>query len=88
MKDYFEMPLVWIDLEMTGLDNKKDLIIEIAIIVTDGQLMKRKEGPCLIIQCPDNILDNMDEWNTIHHSHSGLTAKVKKSQITMQEAEA
>lgn len=83
----YDYPLIWIDLEMTGLNLKKDQIIEIAIIVTDSNLDNRKEGPSLIIKCPDNILNGMDDWCTLHHDKSGLTENVKKSQITLIEAE-
>jgi len=79
--------LVWMDLEMTGLDPDHDTIIEIATIITDGQLTILAEGPSLVIHQPDHILDGMDEWNTSHDGDSGLTAKVKKSSISMRKAE-
>ena len=87
MNDNFDFPIVWIDLELTGLDINKDMILEIAVIVTDGQLQNRKEGPCLIINCSNDILDNMNEWCTTHHKESGLTSKVKESKISLKEAE-
>lgn len=79
--------LIWIDLEMTGLDTQNDSIIEIATIVTDAQLNILAEGPMLAIHCSDEKLSAMDEWNTKQHGGSGLTARVKASQITLAEAE-
>ncbi|GAV21419.1 oligoribonuclease [Mariprofundus micogutta] len=79
--------LVWMDLEMTGLDPDIESIIEIATIVTDGKLNILAEGPSLVIHQPDEILDRMDDWNTKHHAQSGLTAKVRASKISMAEAE-
>ncbi len=79
--------LIWIDLEMTGLDTFNDQIIEIATIVTDSQLEIVAEGPMLAIHQPDEILDAMDEWNTRQHGKSGLTQRVKDSVLTLQDAE-
>jgi oligoribonuclease len=79
--------LIWIDLEMTGLDTFEDEIIEIATIVTDSQLELVAEGPVLAIHQPDEVLDGMDEWNTRQHGKSGLTQRVRDSKLTMQEAE-
>jgi oligoribonuclease len=79
--------LVWMDLEMTGLDPEIDTILEIATIITDGNLNIIAEGPNIVIHQPDAALDGMDEWNTTHHGASGLTAKVRASEITMAEAE-
>ena len=79
--------LVWMDLEMTGLDPDKDTIIEIATIVTDGDLNILEEGSSIVIHQPDSILDGMDEWCTQHHGDSGLTDKVRASTISMVEAE-
>lgn len=79
--------LIWIDLEMTGLDTQNDVIIEIATIVTDAQLNQLAEGPVLAIHQPDEILAGMDEWNQKQHGKSGLIERVKNSQITEQEAE-
>jgi len=80
--------LVWIDLEMTGLDPKKERIIEIATIVTDCELNVIEEGPVLAINQPDTLLDAMDEWCTRTHGASGLTQRVKDSKVTTAEAEA
>lgn len=79
--------LIWIDLEMTGLVPEVDQIIEIATIVTDKDLNVLAEGPMLAIHHPDKVLDGMDEWNTSHHGASGLTQRVKDSQIDYHEAE-
>jgi len=79
--------LIWIDLEMTGLDTQKDVIIEIATVVTDAELNILDEGPMLAIHQPDSILDSMDEWNTRQHGKSGLTERVKKSTIDEKRAE-
>jgi oligoribonuclease len=80
--------LIWIDLEMTGLDPAKERIIEIATIVTDSQLNVIEEGPVMAIHQPDSLLAAMDEWCTRTHGASGLTQRVKDSRITTAEAEA
>jgi len=72
---------------MTGLDPERETIIEIATVITNGELEIIAEGPSLVIHQPDHMLDGMDEWNTAHHGDSGLTAKVKASTTTMQQAE-
>lgn len=82
-----EKNLIWIDLEMTGLDTQNDVIIEIATIVTDSELNILAEGPMLAIHQSDEIMAGMDEWNTKQHGGSGLTERVKKSTITEAEAE-
>ena len=79
--------LIWIDLEMTGLDTTSDRIIEIATIVTDGQLNILAEGPVLAIHQPDDILQAMDEWNTRQHGSSGLTERVRQSTLDERAAE-
>ncbi len=79
--------LIWIDLEMTGLDTQNDLIIEIATIVTDSELNELAEGPMLAIHQSDEIMGGMDEWNTNQHGKSGLTERVKNSTLTVQDAE-
>jgi len=79
--------LIWIDLEMTGLDTQKDVIIEIATVVTDSELNSLAEGPVLAIHQSDDILNAMDEWNTKQHGNSGLTERVKNSNINEAEAE-
>jgi oligoribonuclease len=79
--------LIWIDLEMTGLDSRCDSIIEIATIVTDTSLETIAEGPVLAIHHPDAVLQAMDNWNTRQHNDSGLTDRVRTSQVTTAEAE-
>lgn len=79
--------LIWIDLEMTGLNPEHDRIIEMATIVTDSNLNVIAEGPVLAINQSDELLDGMDEWNTEHHNSSGLVARVRESMITEEEAQ-
>ncbi|KAH9327644.1 hypothetical protein KI387_007822, partial [Taxus chinensis] len=81
------MPLVWIDLEMTGLRVEEDRILEIACIITDGRLVKTVEGPDLIISQSEECLARMGEWCQNHHSANGLVKAVQKSRVTEQEAE-
>lgn len=82
-----ENNLIWIDLEMTGLNPDHDRIIEIATVVTDSQLNVLAEGPVFAIKQPAIFLEGMDEWNTKQHGHSGLTKRVKDSQVTEGSAE-
>jgi oligoribonuclease len=79
--------LIWIDLEMTGLDPVNDRIIEIATIVTDTDLNIIAEGPNLAIKQSDDLLNNMDKWNTTHHNNSGLVQKVQDSSNNEVSAE-
>lgn len=79
--------LIWIDLEMTGLDPEKDTIIEIATIVTDKNLNVLAEGPNLAVYQPKSVMDAMDEWCTTHHGQSGLTERVLSSKVSMRQAE-
>ncbi len=79
--------LIWIDLEMTGLVPEKDVIIEIATIVTDANLNILDEGPSLVIHQSSEVLAGMDEWNTEHHTNSGLVQRVKDSNISTKKAE-
>lgn len=81
-------PLVWMDLEMSGLDPDHCTILEIATIITDAELRIVAEGPDLVIHHDDAVLDAMDEWCTKHHGASGLTAAVKASTISLADAEA
>jgi len=80
--------LIWIDLEMTGLDTDNDSIIEIATVVTDGQLNVLAEGPEFAIAHPLSTLEAMDEWNRNQHRRSGLWQRVLDSQVTHAQAEA
>lgn len=79
--------LIWIDLEMTGLDPDNDLIIEIATIITDKNLNTLAEGPVLAIHQSDSAIAAMDEWNQKHHGESGLIDRVKASLVNDADAE-
>lgn len=79
--------LVWMDLEMSGLDPDRNTILEIATIVTDGDLHIIAEGPVLAVHHPAALLDAMDDWNREHHGASGLSARVGSSSLSMQDAE-
>ncbi|MEM7252445.1 MAG: oligoribonuclease [Pseudomonadota bacterium] len=79
--------LIWIDLEMTGLNPDEDVIIEIATIVTDSNLDVLAEGPDIAIHHADPVLARMDEWNTRTHGESGLTDRVRQSEVSSQAAE-
>ena len=80
--------LVWIDLEMTGLDIGKESIIEIATVVTDGQLNILATGPNLAVSVSEELLAGMDEWNTSHHTASGLVERVRTVSVSCEQAEA
>ena len=79
--------MVWIDLEMSGLDVERCRILEIAALVTDGELNVLAEGPDLVVHQPDEVLAAMDDWNTEHHGASGLSAAVRASTLSEAEAE-
>jgi oligoribonuclease len=79
--------LIWIDLEMTGLDPMSDSVIEIATLVTDRELNVLAEGPELAIHHPEARLDAMDDWNRTHHRRSGLWQRVIESEVDMAQAE-
>ncbi len=83
-----ETRLIWIDLEMTGLDTDRDSIIEIATLVTDSELNVLAEGPEIAIRHPVERLQAMDDWNRETHTRSGLWQRVVESQVSMAEAEA
>lgn len=83
-----ERNLIWLDLEMTGLDPEKDKVLEIATVVTDGQLNVLAEGPCLAIHQPGDILDGMDPWCVEQHGKSGLTQRCRDSKFTVLDAQA
>jgi oligoribonuclease len=78
--------LIWVDMEMTGLDPDRDAVIEIATIVTDSDLNTLAEGPVIAVHQSNVRLDAMDEWNTTHHTRSGLVARVKASAYDEQRA--
>ena len=80
--------LIWIDLEMTGLDTLNDTIIEIATIVTDSELNILAEGPVFAIHTPDIVLNSMNDWNTRQHGQSGLIDRIRRSNVTMAQAES
>ena len=79
--------LIWIDLEMTGLDTIEDRIIEIATIVTDKELNIIEEGPVIAIKTPEKAIAEMDDWNTNQHNKSGLVDRIKKSSLTYFDAQ-
>ncbi len=79
--------LIWLDIEMTGLDPERDRIIEMATVVTDRELHVLAEGPTLVVHQSDEVLDAMDEWNTRQHGGSGLIGRVRHSSMTEREAE-
>ena len=81
-----EFNLVWVDMEMTGLDPDRDRVIEIAAIVTDPNLNVLAEGPVFVIHQPDEVLDAMDAWNKGTHGRSGLIERVKASTVTEAQA--
>jgi oligoribonuclease len=82
-----EFRLVWLDMEMTGLDPQKERIIEVAVVVTEPDLTVVAEGPVLVIHQADALLDGMDSWNRSTHGKSGLIDKVKASTLTEAQAE-
>jgi oligoribonuclease len=83
---FSENNLVWVDLEMTGLEPRTDKVLEIASIVTDSDLNILAEGPEIAIYQSDEVLDGMDEWCVNQHGKSGLTARCKSSKVSEQEA--
>jgi oligoribonuclease len=82
-----EKNLIWIDLEMTGLDPQQDQIIEIATVVTNNELEILAQGPVIAIHQPISVMNTMDDWNTQHHGDSGLSARVAASSTNLREAE-
>lgn len=80
--------LIWLDLEMTGLEPSTDVILEIATIVTDSQLNILAEGPVFAIHQSDDVLDNMSQWCIEHHGNSGLTQRCRDSSVTIEQASA
>jgi oligoribonuclease len=80
--------LVWMDMEMTGLDPERDTILEIATLISTNALEVVAEGPVLAIHQPREVLDRMDQWNREHHAASGLLGRVFASSLSMTEAEA
>lgn len=83
-----QQTLIWIDMEMTGLEPKQDRIIEVATLITDGDLNVLAEGPVLAVHQSDEVLAGMDEWNQRTHGESGLVERVRKSQLNEADVEA
>ncbi|RYZ83980.1 MAG: oligoribonuclease [Proteobacteria bacterium] len=79
--------LVWIDMEMSGLNPDTDVVLEIAILLTNGELEVTKEGPEIIVSQPKELFETMDNWNKEHHTKSGLWAAVEASKVSLKEAE-
>jgi len=80
--------LIWIDLEMSGLDPDRERILEAAVVITDARLETVAESPVLVIHQPDELLRAMDEWNRTTHARTGLIEKVRQSTLSEPEAEA
>ncbi len=87
MADVTHGPLVWMDMEMSGLNPETDVILEIATVVTDAELNIIAKGPEIIIHQSEAVIKGMDEWNTSHHGSSGLSAAVLTSKVSVAEAE-
>jgi len=79
--------MVWIDLEMTGLDLARESIIEIATVVTDSELNVLATGPNLAVSVSETLIEGMDDWNTRHHHRSGLVDRIRKEGVSVSEAE-
>jgi oligoribonuclease len=79
--------LIWIDLEMSGLNTETDRILEVATIISDSVLNVIAEGPVLVVRQADSVLSSMDEWNTRTHAETGLTERVRASSLTEAQAE-
>ena len=79
--------LIWIDMEMSGLDPDKDRVLEVAIVITDQELNSLAEAPVLVVHQSDDVLGAMDEWNTSTHAKSGLVERVKASTLTEREVD-
>lgn len=80
--------LVWMDMEMSGLEPDRDVILEVATLITDASLAVVAEGPVVVVHQPDAVLDAMDDWNREHHGASGLSARVRASRVSTADAEA
>lgn len=85
---YDDNNLIWVDMEMSGLNPDCDRVLEVAVVVTDSQLEVLGEGPVIAVYQPDRVLNGMDAWNTATHGRSGLTARVRVSSIEEAAAEA
>lgn len=87
MSDPKTSNLVWMDMEMSGLDPKTCVVLEIATLVTDKDLNLVAQGPVLAVHQPDSVLSSMDDWNKEHHTRSGLVERVRSSKVSLAEAE-
>jgi len=85
---YDDNNLIWVDMEMSGLNPDCDRVLEVAVVVTDSQLELLCEGPVLAVHQSDRVLESMDAWNTSTHGRSGLTARVRTSSVVEVEAES
>ena len=85
--DAKDQRMVWIDLEMIGLDEKTESIIEIATVITDGELNILAQGPNLAVSVSEELIAGMDEWNTTHHHRSGLVDRIRNNGVTIADAE-
>jgi oligoribonuclease len=84
---YDENNLIWVDMEMSGLNPDCDRVLEVAVVVTDSQLEVLAEGPVLAVHQPERVLASMDAWNTSTHGRSGLTERVRRSAVREADAE-
>jgi len=84
---YDESNLIWVDMEMSGLNPDTDRVLEIAVVITDSQLEVLAEGPVVVVRQSDRVLDSMDSWNTATHARSGLTERVRASVVDESSAE-
>lgn len=80
--------LIWIDMEMSGLDPDQNKVLEVAIVITDAHLNTVAEAPVLVVHQPDSVLDTMDTWNTNTHARSGLTQRVRASGLNEAQVES
>ena len=87
MSTHKKSNLIWVDLEMTGLDPAKCTVLEMGIVATDNELNVIAEGPAIAIHHSDRVLNSMEEWSKIHHKKSGLTDACRKSKISLKKAE-
>jgi len=84
---YDESNLIWVDMEMSGLNPDTDRVLEIAVVITDSQLEVLAEGPVVVVRQSDRVLESMDSWNTATHARSGLTERVRASVVDESSAE-
>ncbi len=87
MQDQKDSRLVWLDMEMSGLDPRKDKILEVAILITDAELNIIADGPEIVVRQNDSLFETMDQWNKDHHTKSGLWKSVLSSNVELEAAE-